>query len=105
MVTPNQMIVGMLTWLIGTGLKRIKGIPNDMLPQILYYVSIGASYAMAVLTNLIAATPAHAADGPVPMPPPAAPAVDGTISWVLVNAWDWLGRKVLWGKLLKKILK
>jgi hypothetical protein len=101
-VTVNSLIVAAVAWLAGLLLKRIPALPRDMIPQVLYYVSVVSAYVIEVLKQLVA-TPAHAAmaavaPGDLPMPNPAA---DGTVGWILANAWDWLGRKLILGKLLK----
>jgi hypothetical protein len=109
-VTVNALIVTVLTWVTGLILKKTK-LPHDMIPQVLYYVSVVSAYIIAVLGNL--ATGTAQADsltvgGPdstlvtgshvVALPNPIA---DGTIAWIFTNIWDWIGRKFIFGKLLK----
>jgi hypothetical protein len=104
-VTVNQGIVSVLTWLVGMFLKKVPWINNDMIPQITYLIATVATYAVAVLGGLAVGT-AHAAAATVPAAPsPVDTQMSATVSWILTTAWDWLGRKVIWGKVVKKIIK
>lgn len=102
----NQMIVSMVVWILGLVLKRIPAIPNDMIPQALYYVSVVSAYAIEILKQLVAAgeptasIAVYAQTGPVP--PVADPFVDGSMGWIFANVWDWIGRKLIWEKVLGK---
>jgi len=109
----NSFIVSILTWGIGFVIKKTK-IPNDMIPQILYYVSIVTSYLIAVLQNLVTGT-AHAGSlavipdstlvtGPAGAHPVVVPdpLLNGSIGWIITNIWDWIGRKLIWGVIFKK---
>lgn len=103
--TPNSLIVTVITLLVGWLMKKTKWIPNDMIAHLTFWVSQIAAYALAVLGNLVAA-PAHA-QPVVPVatsPDSTAFMPDGLTGYVLTYAWDWLGRKFMWGKVLKPLL-
>lgn len=112
--TPNTLIVSMLVWLAGVVMKKIPAIKNDMIPQLTYYVSVATAYLLAILHGMAASHPAttmlgshlyFATDPPLlPAGPPIEPAGEGTVAWVIVNAWDWIGRKLIFGA-LKKLIK
>jgi hypothetical protein len=107
----NQFVVSMVVWILGMILKRIPTVPNDMIPQVLYYVSVVSAYAIEILKQL-AAAPEPVASLAVysdfrlisaePVPPVADPFVNGSMTWIFASVWDWVGRKLIWEKLLKR---
>ena len=103
-VTVNSVIAGAIAWVVGLILKRIPSFPNDMIPQITYYVSLVAAYIVEVLKQLGAPSIAHAAGEPPPIAPPPMDAtfMDGSLGFILCHLWDWLGRKLILEKIVKK---
>ena len=104
MVTVNTTIVAGITWVIGILLKQVKWIENDRLPQILYMVSLVATYLLEVVKGL-GVTPAPV-EPAVYQPAQAEMAMDplagGSTSWILATIWDWIGRKLILEKVFKK---
>jgi hypothetical protein len=96
------LIETVLTYLVGIAIKKwpaLEKVPNDIIPQITWVLSI----LMKAFEPYLTGTPAHAADSAadvVPIPP--AIMLAGTAQWALLQLFDLVGRKLIFGGLFKK---
>ncbi len=96
----RSVIVFVITYLFGLFVKKwpaLEKIPNDIIPQITYIVSI----LTEALAGYVSPTPAQAAES---SPIPGVPFHDflaGTLNWGVVQLFDLGIRKWFFGKVLK----
>ena len=112
-ITPNAIVIAGLTWVLTVAFKKWKPFPNDMLPQIAFWIAQVAAYAYAVVqgvaagvaTALLGTGTAWAQTVAVaPQTSPADTVKVGTVAFAVVSVWELFIRKLVWRKLVWPLL-